>query len=457
MKRRHLLRGAAGLGLGLPFLSSLSESAEAAPGGPRLIVFFTPLGTVKSNWRPRTLDGSDFAPSGTLHDDYAFTVPDQTHILSPLDAFKDRLLILDNIDMLSAYEGPGDAHQLGIGHALTGSLLQEGDLFQYGCGMGSVGWGGGASIDQAIAAHVLESELIAFGSLELGVQVDGDTVSHRINYKGPGYPIQPDNDPQSVFDRVFASPPDFGKLKAERKHVLDFVMDDYHRLRTRLGSDDRYKLDGHLAAVEAIAQRLDAPPIEYGGSCVMPDVSGAPPDPMVNDDMPFIGQLQMDLLAMALICGATRVATLQWRDCFSNKTFPWLGIFQGHHELSHSNVTSLPDQQKLVAIYHWYAQQYAYLLGLLDAVEEGDGKSVLDNSIVVWCTDISQGQSHSRSDMPYVIAGGGAGYLKTGRYLRLGGESHQNLLVTLANAMGMPITEFGMPEFCDGPLDAIVA
>jgi len=451
VKRRRFLQGAAGVVVGLPFLSSLSPDADAAPGPKRIVFFFTPLGTVKKKWWPLLPGGAEFAPSGSTHDAYIMN-----EILEPLTSMKDKLLILDGVDMQSAYEGPGDAHQLGIGHALTGVPLLEGDLFQYGCGMGTVGWGGGQSIDQRIADHVLATDLVSFGSLELGVQVDGDTVSHRINYEGPGFPIQPDNDPRSVFDRVFDHPPDFGALKVERGHVLDFVMDDYARLRSRLGGDDRYKLDGHLASVEAVAKRLDAPPIVYEGACQMPDVSGAPVDHMENEDMPAIGSLQMDLLSMALTCKATRVATLQWRDCFSNKTSPWLGIFDGHHQLSHTNESSVADQAKLTTIYRWYAEQFADFIGKLDAVDEG-GVSALDNSLVVWCTDIAHGQSHARLKMPYVIAGTGGGYLKTGRYFDLGGESHLNLLVTLANAMGLPLTTFGMPEFCTGEIAAIKA
>src|SRR5262249_31106948 len=152
----------------------------------RFIVFFTGLGHPKDAW----------VPGGTE----ANMV--MSPILEPLDQYKQDLLVLEGIDMESAYHGPGDPHQQGIGHALTGMELEADPLFAYMCGSGQmVGWGGGISLDQHIAKSI--GGATKFASLELGVQVDGADVGSRLSYSGPGAPVPPENDPWSVFNRVF--------------------------------------------------------------------------------------------------------------------------------------------------------------------------------------------------------------------------------------------------------------
>ena len=159
----------------------------------------------------------------------------------------------------------------------------------------------------------------------------------------------------------------------------------------------------------------------------------------------------VDLLAVALACDLTRVASVQWTTTQTGKVFTWLGLSSTHHDLSHSSLSDKDSEQKIVNIGNWHAQQLAYLMGKLKAMPEGDG-TVLDNTVILWCTDISQGQSHARTDMPYVLAGGAGGAWKTGRYIKRVGEPHNNLLVSIANAMDVPVSSFGNPDFCTGSL-----
>ncbi|MGK3964349.1 DUF1552 domain-containing protein [Sorangium sp. So ce118] len=441
LDRRTFLRGAGGLAVALPFLEAMSGSASAVEFPKRFVVFFTGLGTVKQAWQP----------TGT---ETAFELGE---ILAPLSPHRDKLLVIEGVDMESAYNGPGDPHQQGIGQALTGTELQEGTLFPYACDPAAlVGWGGGISVDQFLAARL--GQRTKLSSLELGVQVQYANVSSRISYLGPGQPVPPEDDPRAVFDRLFndlsADPADLERRRALRRRVLGSVMEDHGSLARQLGGEDRQKLEHHLEAVSEIEKRLDAPGL-LGGACAVPEL-GERLDVYANDSFPAIGRLQMDLLAMALACDLTRIASIQWSATQAGKVFTWLGQSDTHHALSHSSPGHQAKQQQLVDIGRWQAEQLAYLLGKLDAVPEGAG-TLLDNTIVLWCTDISVGQSHSRRDMPYVIAGRAGGALRTGRFLSYAGDPHNNLLVALCNAMGVDVSTFGNPAYCTGPLPGLLA
>ncbi|WP_437602769.1 DUF1552 domain-containing protein [Sorangium sp. So ce590] len=441
LDRRTFLRGAGGLALALPFLDAMAGSASAVDFPKRFVVFFTGLGTVKNAWQP-------------IGTETSFELGE---ILAPLSPYRDKLLVIEGIDMESAHHGPGDSHQQGIGQALTGTELQEGTLFPYACDPAArVGWGGGISVDQFLAAKL--GERTKLSSLELGVQVQYANVSSRVSYLGPGQPVPPEDDPRAAFDRLFldlsADPADLERRRALRRRVLGSVMEDYGSLARTLGGEDRQKLEQHLDAVSEIEKRLDAPGL-LGGACALPEL-GEPLDVYANDDFPAIGRLQADQLAMALACDLTRVASIQWSATQAGKVFTWLGQSDTHHALSHSSLGDADKQRQLIDIGRWQAEQLAYLLGKLDAVQEGTG-TLLDNTLVLWCTDIAQGQSHARRDMPYVIAGGAGGALRTGRYLRYEGDPHNNLLVTLCNAMGVDVSTFGNPAYCTGPLPGLLA
>ena len=440
LSRRHFLRGAGGVAVALPFLGAMSETASAAPFPKRFIAFFTGLGHVKSAW----------TPSGTGTD---FTLGP---VLSPLAQHQAQLLVLSGLDMESAYHGPGDPHQQGIAHSLSATELLSGNLFPYACNPAAmVGWGGGISLDQRLANQLGQKTKLA--SLEVGVQVQYTNVSSRVAYKGAAQPVPPEDSPYQLFSRVFGDltgdPLAKQRLRAQRHKVLDAVQGDAKSLALRLGADDKQKLEHHLDAIGSIAARLDAP-AELGGVCAVPDVGGEI-DVYANDSYPAIGKLQMDLLAMALACDLTRVASLQWTSTQAGKVFTWLGQSETHHSLSHSSPTDAGRQSQLVAIGNWHAKQLAYLMDRLASFPEGSG-SVLDNTLILWCTDIAEGQSHSRRDMPYVLAGGAGGALKMGRHLAYAGDHHNNLLVSILNAMGVPDTTFGNPAYCTGPLPGLL-
>jgi hypothetical protein len=430
--------------LALPFLDIMGGcdtgpafTQQSRGGGPkRFLVFWTPNGTLLEHWRP----------TGSEH---SFELGP---ILAPLEPHKQDIVVLDGVDAESAYHGPGDAHQKGTGHSLTGTELQKGNFPGDGDGGFTAGWADGISVDQAIADAIGGGT--KFGSLELGVGVEGSTVFSRISYRGPGQPLPPENDPVAAFERIFSdlgAEPKKTPKTIERHLVLDAVAEDFERLVPKLGVADRMKLEAHLAAVRDIEMRLDSEAI-IGSTCKKP-VLGEVPDPMLDDNMPAIGKLQMDLLAMSLACDLTRVGSIMWTRSATDRTFPWLSIPEGHHELAHRGNKDMDAQQKLQKINTWYAEQFAYLIAKLKSIPEGDG-TVLDSTLLVWVNEHSRGNNHDRDKIPYVLAGRAGGAVLPGRWLEVEGKvPHNNLWVGCMQAMGLQATTFGNPEYCSGALN----
>ncbi|MDC0672827.1 DUF1552 domain-containing protein [Nannocystis radixulma] len=445
LSRRAMLKGAGGACLALPLLdimggcnadlASKPQQFRGSGGVPkRFVVFWTPNGTIMQHWRPSGSESS-------------FTLP---RILQPLDPHKQDIVVLDGVDEMSAYKGPGDAHQKGTGQSLTATELQEGDF--PGDGGKSAGWADGISVDQAIADVV--GDQTKFRSLEFGVYVYGANVGSRISYRGPAQPIPPENDPTAAFNRIFAdleSDPEAQMRRiAERKIVLDAVAADYQRLVKKVGAADRIKLEAHLAAVRDIEMRLETGGT-IGGACE-PPMLGEVADPLKVANIPKTGKLQMDLLAMALACDLTRVASIMWTNSATAKPFPWLNIPEGHHELAHRGDGDLDAQEKLTVINTWYCEQFAYLIEKLKSIPEGDG-TVLDNTLLIWVNEHQKGNDHDRHEIPYVVAGKAGGAVKTGRWLQVPGErAHNDLWSGCMNVMGIEAKTFGNPIYCQSPL-----
>lgn len=457
--RRTLLRGLGGLAIALPFLDAMRGStarADMPVAGKRFIAMYTPNGVIGKNFWPT---------AGSSETDFTLSP-----ILEPLAAHKQRLLILHGIDMLSSLSGPGDAHQKGTGQCLTGTELLEGDFV--GDGGASAGWAGGISVDQAIANHIGADSL--FRSLELGVAVQGSSVKSRISYRDAGQPLPPENSPYAVYERLFGDalgdPLSIERRKARRTMVLDAVAEQHHALDKRLGKDDREKLENHLLSIDAIRARLDKGTVEFDGMTCRPLELGAPLDVNLVANMPTIGRLQMDLIAMAMACDLTRVATLMWTNSVAGHVLSFVdpAIKEGHHSIAHKGDEDTVKIAQNTKISAWYAAQLAYLLDKLDDIVDIDGNSLLHNSAVLWTNEQNKGNNHSRFTMPYVVAGSAGGYFDTGRYLKYFDDDdaeeeskgeppteigHNRLLVSLLNSMGVETEEFGDSRFGSGPLD----
>ncbi len=434
MKRRAFLRGlaAGSAALGLPLIQSMD--ARANVGFPkRLIVFFSPNGTIYDSWLP-TGGETDFT-LGT--------------ILQPLESFRDQLLILDGLDMVSSSFGIGDGHQRGMVHMLTASELNSGP-FQGGGDAGTAGWASGQSVDQAIAKH------LGVDSLDLAIQAGGKTNWSRMSYDGSDAPRDPYEDPYQVFDSMFGplmkDPAELERTRVLRQSVLDHVKDDIAGLKTQLGTAEHEKLESHLDAVRSLENKLD-PSGQLGGFCA-PVSPGDKIDHKSNDNFPKMVELMIDSAVMSLACNLTQVVGIQCSKSVGGTQMKWIGVDKNHHSLSHED-NGAPDIPPLIKINTWYAEQFAYLLQKLSSVKEGDG-TMLDNTVVMWCNELGNGNTHARTKLPIVLAGSCGGHFKTGRFLRYPAKTpHSRLLVSLQQAFGIQSDSFGTPKVDPGKLDGL--
>ncbi|RYZ07998.1 MAG: DUF1552 domain-containing protein [Myxococcales bacterium] len=443
ISRRNVLRAASGAAMALPFLPSLlsrSARAQAAAVPKRFVTMYTPNGVIHEGWWPTAVASESSFELSASH--------------APLQAHKDRLLILGGLEMKVAAEGPGGPHQRGIGALFTNTQLGEG-VFMDGCGR-TAGWATGISVDQRIANAIGVDSPVA--SLQLGVRATENDVQGRISYAGSGTPLPPLSTPLDVYTRVFEKflpPPatpdaDAAKaLLAQRKSVLDAVAKEFTALNSQLGAQDRQTLDAHLTLVRDVERRLSL----SAGDCQKPDV---PPelDPVSETDMPAIAELELDLLSLAFACDRTRVASFEVSTALNRIRYPWLESMGEGHTLSHSGSSDVSATAQLIKRQAWHAGLIARLLDRLGAITEGEG-TVLDSTLLFWGNEVSMGTTHSHDNMPFLLAGGGWAF-RTGRYLQYQGNSHADLLVSLLNAMGVADATIGNAAFCTGPLPGLV-
>ena len=427
--RREFVRD---LGLGaaaLPFLTNLPGLgfANQARRKQRLVVVFSPNGIVPNQFWPDET-GADF----TLKE-----------ILSPLEPYRSQTLVLHGV--CDRVRGDGDAHMRGIGCLLTGIELFPGNI--QGGSDTPAGWSTGLSIDQEIKNFLQKDAATRtrFGSLEFGVMVPerADTWT-RMVYTGPNQPVAPVDDPYQMFNKLYGRTKDQAVLKS----VLDDVKDDLKKVEGVVGAEDRKLIEKHAGFVREMEQDLKAnaraaehpvPPVEPG---VRRD----------NDNLPKLSEMQVELMVNGFAADFTRVATYQITNSVGQAKMRWLGIEQGHHELSHEPDSNAAAMEKLTKINRWYCEQVAYLAKrLAETPEPGGPGSLLDNTLIVWTNELGKGSSHTLDNIPFVLVGGGLDF-KTGRSLKFNRAPHNRLLLALAHGFGHRLTKFGKPEFCgDGP------
>jgi hypothetical protein len=445
LNRRAFMRagigGLAGATVAAPLLGSLGARAQAESFPTRLLVFFTPNGMNPDVWFPTPGASETDFTLGAVH--------------QPLAAFRDRMLITSGINMESLQVGPGEPHQRGMGAVLTGTHLQEGNFVG---GDGTLaGWGDGISLDQHVANHIGQST--PYKSLELGVRVLGSEVRHRINYAGPAQPLPPQVNPRQAWNTLFADigtePSEAAATKARRQRILAAAREQFLALRPRLSSSDLQKLDQHHTYVAEMETRLEATG-ELGEQCQQPAQPPFMLQPEHEDNMDEVVPLQIDMMVMALACDLTRVGTLQMSSGANNIRFPHLSSYTDDHQLSHAGPSDTTSQGEFAQRRAWYAEQFAYLLGQLDAIPEGDG-TLLDHTLILWCNELAQGNTHSHANMPFLLAGGQSVGLQTGRYVQYAGARHNDLLIAMMNAMGVSGNTFGDANYCNGPLAGLFA
>lgn len=427
LNRRELMRRwgiSAAAAAMVGWLPSLAR-AGAGKRKQRVVWMFSPNGVIQSAFWPEE-EGEEFR------------LPE---ILQPLEPFRDRLLILKGVD--NRIRGDGDDHMRGMSCLLTAIELFPGNI--QGGGNTPAGWPQGHSIDQELRRRWQASPETAtrFGSLECGVLVSGGAdVWSRWVYAGPNQPIAPLSDPRQLFRKLYG---DRRQLEAVGS-VLDLVSGEIHRLETKLGAHDRRQLEAHLQAIRETEMRLQR---DLTSEAVTPPAIKVD-IPMEAEKYPELSAVQQDLLVSALATDQCRLATLQYDRSVGNIRFKFLGIEEGHHELSHDPDDKADSQQKLVRINRWYAEQFARLAQRLAETPEADGSgTLLDNTTIIWTNELGKGNSHTLNDIPFVMIGGGAGF-KLGRSLKFDHLPHNRLWISLAHGLGQQLETFGNPELSKG-------
>ncbi len=451
LTRRTLLGGMSALTIALTrsIWEPVTAFGQDATGGgaKRFLTFFQSNGIVPARFWP---SGSGFDSPLVL-----------TEPLAPLADYREHLLLLKGVHMYSTIENtlgegdgskPGGPHMKGPGAMLTGGSLTEGDFTGAG---GPAGYADRVSVDQYLAQTV--GQATKFPSIELGVRMQGQEPLRYISYSGPSMPATPVDDPWRIYDRVFSdleAGTDDGAAEralADKRSVLDFIKGDLSRLSARVDSADRARLDAHLEHIRGLERQLLAAPV----SCEPPLMPGRI-DPSAMQNFDVISRIQLDLMILAHICDLTRVTSFMFANANSWQHFPWLGIDEEHHEMSHASDDDAAQNDKLTRIHAWHSEQFAYVLQRLSEVTEPDGSSMLDSSFLLWGNELGAGNSHSYRDVPWVLAGGGGGTLSGGRLLRYQDEPHNNLLVSVCQAMGLSdVTSFGIPGVCTGALGGL--
>lgn len=451
--RRNLLRGGLAATAAVPLLDARRvEGQTAAP--TRLVVFMTPNGTRNAM----------FWPTGS---ETNFTLNTLT---TPLEPYKSKLTFLRGIKLNNSLQNGalggtlGSEHARGTGGLLTARPLNSGTEFE-SFGNTTSGWGSGQSIDQLLVDRL--NPPTTHKSMQIGVHVRDAEVRARISYRASNQPIPPRENPADVYSALFSGmtgggggdmpDPALERLRAQRRSVFDLTRAETERIRSIVGVEDRAKLDAHLTAMRDVETRLTAmgPTGPGPTGCVAPTMM--PVDLNVDDQYLQAGKLQMDLAAAALACDQTRILTFQWSYSESEHLFQFLQISGNHHAISHDFAASGTNYTAYNRIQTWYAEQLAYFLGKLDSYQEGD-KTLLDNTLVLWATEIGESTQHDLMLMPYVFAGGAGGKIRAGRYINYGSTAHDNnkMLVSMAQAMGASdVTSFGDPSGATGPLPSL--
>jgi hypothetical protein len=425
--RRQFLRDLGLSAAALPFVAGLpSLGATPAGGRQRLVILFTPNGTVPANFWPDEV-GTGFKLK---------------RILEPLAPWKDRLLLLKGVS--NKVRGDGDSHMRGMSCALTGTELYPGNI--QGGSHTPAGWSKGISIDQELK-NFLQAQpgtRTRFGSLELGVAVPNRADPWtRWSYAGPNQPVAPISDPYQLFEKLYGQSKDRETLGS----VLDDLREDLGRVAKEAGAEDRALLENHLGFVRDMERELQEDRKQPAGK-QPPQLE--PGVPMENDGIPRASRMQIDLLVHAFANDFARIATLQFTNSVGQAKMRWLGIEEGHHSLSHDPDLNTVSVEKLTKINVWFAEQVALLAKKLADTPEPDGSgSMLDHTTIVWTNELGKGNSHTLEDIPYLLLGGGLGF-KTGQSLKLGGVAHNRLWLAVAHAFGHPLKSFGNPALCEG-------
>ncbi len=418
-----------GAAIALPFLDAMTPAFGATTriGGPqikqapfRMAFTYAPNGIIMDAWTPAQL-GADYQMS---------------RVMAPLAPFRDKLLVLSGLNHHNGEalgDGAGD-HARAAASFLTGVHPRK---------TAGADIAAGISVDQIAAQKV--GDRTRFGSIELACE-DGRLVgncdsgyscaySNSISWRTPSQPNPPEVNPRAVFERLFGDagedPTAMARREMYRKSILDFVLDDAKSLKMAVGPTDKRKLDEYLDGIRAIERRIEQ--AEKDGRSLSPSMEHPDGVPVEYTDHV---RLMADLMAAAFQTDSTRIATFMMAREGSTRTYREIGVPDAHHPLTHHR--NDPELiEKVTKINCFHMEQFAYFLQKLHSIPEGDG-TLLDHVMVVYGSGLSDGNAHNHNNLPVLVAGGGAGTLKTGRHIQYSkGTPLANLFVSMLDRAGV--------------------
>jgi len=413
LSRRTFLRGVGAGGamvrVGLPPLVAMFNDGGTAYAAPsrkttqsidsRFLLWFNGNGILENYWTPREA-GANY---------------EITACLKPLAPFR------KDIHIISGLDNPN-----GKGHHGAMSSLMSGAAFT---GRGA----GGPSIDQVMAQKIGNDS--RFRSLQVGVCQEsfGESIQRNMSWAGRDRPLPPEMIPHRLFDRLFGGK-DIGWIN-RKKSVLDRVREDAASLTGKLGQEDKTRIDEYLTSVRSVERAVASLPPEYAQEVERPEDSGD------MRDWPRIAKLQSDLVVHAFASGQTRVASYMLTKCQSLTRFPWLGhTTLRHHDYTHTRANAVEGQRIMRDICRWHVDEFAYMLGKLKSIPEGDA-TVLDHTLILYVHEHAEANSHKTSGMAAILAGH-AGGVKTGMHSMLTGTVGDLYLTIAEEVMGAQIGKF---------------
>jgi hypothetical protein len=429
ISRRTVLRGL-GTAIALPMLDAMAPAlalaAEAKKSAPtRMAFIYVPNGKHMPDWTPKAL-GADF---------------DLPYILEPLAGVKNQLLVLSGLAQdhgRANGDGAGD-HARALSSFLTGQQARK----THGADIKV-----GVSVDQVAARKI--GQQTRFPSLELGCDRGAQagncdsgyscSYSTNISWRTDTTPQAKEVDPSLAFERMFSGDGSaLGRSKREKfkKSVLDYVLEDAHDLHARLGTKDRRKLDEYLSSVRELELRIGAAGRgPEGEKPTYPRPAGIPADYAEHI------RLMYDLLALAFQGDLTRVSTFVVANEGSNRAYPFIGVPDGHHDLSHHGGNE-EKQEKIRAINHFHVTHLAYFLEKLKNISEGE-RTLLDNSMILYGSGLGDGNAHNHDNLPILVAGRGGGTIDSGRHVKCEKETPlNNLYLSMLDRMDSSVEALG--------------
>ena len=444
LSRRQLLRILAGTAVAGPVaqLLGVRSTSAATSTAKRAIFFYFPDGV------PGPSAGGDPSKWHCTGSEHTFQLGE---VLSPLQPLKSHCLFFNGLTM-----GPVDSgsHPGGAKKLLTG-----------------VDGGNGMSVDRYLAQTAGKSAY--FPHLVLGAQANhnGASGDKHIVYKAAGQTVAPIDDPAQAFKLLFKGVATGGANKGpdpDEVAIVDAALADLKELQAKLGATEKQKLDLHLQALSEVEKRVKAAPLQGGGGCAKPgiDLSGyAASEMYAPEKFPAVLKAQIDLAVLAMSCDLTRVVTIQAShhtselimSRFAGTPMHEPGFDMRSHQASHygpKHDKSKKEFDHFVKQRKWFVEQFAYLLQSLAKQPEGAG-TMLDNSVVLLCTEVCDGNTHLHGNMPLVLAGGAGGAIKGGRLLQYTNRRHGDLLCAIAHAMGQKTSGWGTGS--NGPAPGVLS